>query len=64
MEYFGGIEAGGTKFVCVISSGPDNILVEERFATVSPDETISKVIEFFENSSYELKIKNQKSGDW
>lgn len=62
MEYFGGIEAGGTKFVCVISSGPDNILKEERFATVSPDETISKVIEFFENSSYELKIKIKSLG--
>ena len=56
MEYFGGIEAGGTKFVCVIASGPDNILVEERFATDSPDETISKVIDFFEKSSIELKI--------
>ena len=62
MEYFGGIEAGGTKFVCVIASGPDNVIVEERFATVSPDETISKVIDFFENSSIELKIKIKSLG--
>ena len=62
MEYFGGIEAGGTKFVCVIASGPDNILVEERFATDSPDETISKVIDFFEKSSIELKIKIKSLG--
>lgn len=62
MEYFGGIEAGGTKFVCVIASGPDNILAEERIATVSPDETISKVINFFFNTSSELSINLSSIG--
>jgi fructokinase len=62
MEYFGGIEAGGTKFVCVIATGPDNILAEERIATVSPDETISKVVKFFINTSIELKINLSSLG--
>ncbi|BCY16781.1 fructokinase [Leptolinea sp. HRD-7] len=45
--FFGGIEAGGTKFVCVVASGPDKVLAQERFATTSPDETIGRTINFF-----------------
>jgi len=45
---FGGIEAGGTKFVCVIANGPEEILFEERFPTTTPTETIQKSISFFE----------------
>jgi fructokinase len=47
MKLFGGIEAGGTKFVCMLGSGPENILAERRFPTASPDETIRKAVEFF-----------------
>jgi fructokinase len=47
MKYYGGIEAGGTKFVCVVASGPDDILAQERFPTTNPKETISKTIQFF-----------------
>jgi fructokinase len=44
---FGGIEAGGTKFNCIVASGPDEILAETRFPTTTPHETIAQVIEFF-----------------
>lgn len=44
---YGGIEAGGTKFVCVVGSGPENIVAEKRFPTTLPDETIGLAIEFF-----------------
>ena len=47
MGLFGGIEAGGTKFVCMVGSGPKDILAEERFPTTNPFETIKKVLEFF-----------------
>ena len=47
MGLFGGIEAGGTKFVCIVGSGPKDILAEERFPTTNPFETIKKVLEFF-----------------
>jgi len=45
---FGGIEAGGTKFVCAVGSGPDDLRAESRLATTSPAETIGRAIEFFQ----------------
>jgi len=40
------IEAGGTKFVCAVGHGPEDI-EEVRFPTTCPEETISRSIEFF-----------------
>lgn len=45
---FGGIEAGGTKFVCAVGSGPDDMRDELRFPTTTPEETISQAITFFQ----------------
>ena len=47
MELLGGIESGGTKFVCLVGSSPDHIIAEKRIPTTSPTETIQRVIEFF-----------------
>ncbi len=47
-KLYGGIEAGGTKFVCVIGTGIDQIDCEVRFLTTSPEETIERVIHFFQ----------------
>ena len=44
---FGGVEAGGTKFVCVIGTGPDDILATQRFEVTGPAETIQAALEFF-----------------
>jgi fructokinase len=44
---YGGIEGGGTKFVCVVGSGPGDIRAEIRFGTTTPEETLGKAIEFF-----------------
>jgi fructokinase len=44
---YGGIEAGGTKFVCAAGTGPDDIRAKTRFPTTTPDETIGKAIDFF-----------------
>src|SRR5260370_9167952 len=43
---FGAIEAGGTKFVCGVGTGPGDLLTE-RFETTHPEETIGKALEFF-----------------
>jgi fructokinase len=47
MPLFGGIEAGGTKFVCMVGTDPDHLCGEARFPTTTRCETIAKVIEFF-----------------
>lgn len=44
---YGGIEAGGTKFVCAVGSGPDAIEAELRFPTTTPAETIGRAVAFF-----------------
>jgi fructokinase len=47
LQLFGGIEGGGTKFVCAVGSGPDDIRAETRFPTTDPQSTILKTIAFF-----------------
>jgi fructokinase len=46
MPCVGGIEAGGTKFVCAVGSCPDDIDVGE-VPTTTPDETIQRAVAFF-----------------
>jgi fructokinase len=41
-----GIEAGGTKFVCAVGSGPDDIRARVVFPTTTPDETLGQVVAF------------------
>ena len=47
MKIYGGIEAGGTKFVCAIGTSPNDIRAEVRFPTTTPQETIGRAIAFF-----------------
>jgi fructokinase len=44
---YGGIEAGGTKFICAMGSGPGRLLSETRIDTTTPNETLQQVIHFF-----------------
>jgi fructokinase len=44
---YGGIEAGGTKFVCAVASGPDDVRATVQFPTTSPEETIGRALAFF-----------------
>jgi fructokinase len=43
----GGIEAGGTKFICATGTGPDDIRDRTQFPTTTPEVTIGKAIGFF-----------------
>jgi len=44
---FGGIEGGGTKFVCAVGTGPDDIREEIRYPTTTPEESIRRALDFF-----------------
>lgn len=48
---YGGIEAGGTKFVCVLARGFGEILAQTRFPTTSPEETLRQAIQFFKDQA-------------
>jgi len=50
MAVFGGIEAGGTKFVCGVGTGPDD-LVTTRIPTTSPDATVAEAVAWFGEKS-------------
>jgi fructokinase len=45
----GSVEAGGTKMVCAVGTGPDDIRDEIRFPTTTPAETLPRVIDYFRN---------------
>jgi fructokinase len=45
---FGGIEGGGTKFICAVGTSPDDIRAETRFATTDPVSTVRQTVEFFQ----------------
>jgi len=47
MTLYGGIEAGGTKFVCAVGTGPDDLRAEIRFPTAAPEEAMGKALTFF-----------------
>jgi len=47
MSLYGAIEAGGTKFVCAVGTGPDDLRAEARFPTTTPVETLDRTISFF-----------------
>lgn len=51
---YGGVEAGGTKFVCAVGSGPDNVKHKIQIPTTTPHETLEKVISFFKDSGTTL----------
>jgi fructokinase len=53
MTLVGGIEAGGTKFVCAVGGGmgPYDVRAIARFATTTPRETLERCVAFFRGQS-------------
>ena len=54
MDVYGCIEAGGTKFVCGVGTGPDD-LAAASFPTLSPQATVESVAAFFQGTGARLK---------
>ncbi len=46
LDLFGAIEAGGTKFVCGVGTGPDDFLCT-TFPTIAPEAMVERVVQFF-----------------
>ncbi len=57
MSYYGGIEAGGTKFVCAVGRSPDDMPEITQFPTTTPDETLGRVVAFFRKHSTRYPLK-------
>ncbi|MBA3945140.1 MAG: ROK family protein [Herpetosiphonaceae bacterium] len=47
MTLYGGIESGGTKWVCAVGSGPDDVVARTSFPTTQPEETLGRALAFF-----------------
>jgi fructokinase len=62
MAWYAGVEAGGTKFNCIVASDPENILAEIRIPTTTPEETLPKVIHFFQEIGISKGIKLSSIG--
>jgi fructokinase len=45
---FGGIEAGGTKFICAMGEAPQTIHISTSIPTTTPTATLAQVIAFFQ----------------
>jgi fructokinase len=46
LSLYGAIEAGGTKFVCVVGTGPGDVRDRARFDTTTPEETLRQTLGF------------------
>lgn len=47
LNYYAGVETGGTNIKCIIASDPEHVISEMVLPTLDPDSTIQKVIQFF-----------------
>lgn len=52
---YGGVEGGGTKFVCAVGTGPTDLRATASFETTGSDATLGRVIAFFEEQGRQLE---------
>ena len=53
---YGGIEAGGTKFVCGVGTGPDDLRAETVIETTTPAETIGRAVAFLQEQAQQMPL--------
>jgi fructokinase len=47
----GAVEAGGTKFVCMVGTGPGDMREQARLSTLSPEATLRETLDFFRSAA-------------
>jgi fructokinase len=45
---YGGVETGGTWCVCALGTGPDDLRAHVEFPTTTPEETLERIVSFFQ----------------
>lgn len=55
MPVYGGMECGGTKFVCATSAESGKLLARAEFSVTTPTETIARALEFFRAQPHPLQ---------
>ncbi len=63
-DLFAGIEAGGTKWVCMIAAHPEDIRASTRFPTTRPEETIGAAIAFIKRQIQPGELKGLGIGSF
>jgi fructokinase len=53
---FGGVEAGGTKVVCAVGTGPDDVRAKTRLDTTTPDDVLRRIVSFFREQHARLPL--------
>lgn len=56
-KVWGAVEGGGTKFVCLVGKGPEEVLQQERFETTTPQETLGRVVNFFKQNAIHKSLE-------
>ena len=63
-DLFAGIEAGGTKWVCMIAADPEDIRASTRFPTTQPEGTIGAAIAFIKSQIQTGELKGLGIGSF
>mgnify|MGYP003628732583 CR=1 FL=1 len=55
-QLYGAIEAGGTKFVCAVGTGPREVVRRKTIPTTTPTATLQETISFFKEAEREFGV--------
>lgn len=50
-QQYGAIETGGTTFVCLVGTGPDDVVAETQFPTTDPATSLDQSVAFFREAT-------------